>query len=96
MMYNVTMLRINIYIPEDLNKRLELISLSQQKAKAAVIRDVLEEGLKSNQPSDNSAKALLKIARLAEQLPSDENTPHDLSVDHDYYLWGGKKKGKDE
>lgn len=96
MMYITVMLRINIYIPEELNKRLELISISQQKAKAAIIREALEKGLQSAQSSDHSAQALLEIARLAEQLPNDHNTPRDLSVNHDYYLWGGKKKDKDE
>lgn len=86
------MLRVNIYISEDLDRRLALAAHSWQKAKAEVARLAMEEGLKSIQPKDNSADSLLKIAKLAEKLPNDPYTPHDLSINHDYYLWGGKKR----
>lgn len=79
-------------MPEDLNQRLDYTAKSNHKPKAEVIREALEEGLKSVQSQDKSAKALLKLAKLAEQLPNDPNTPKDLSTNHDYYLWGGKKK----
>ncbi len=40
----------------------------------------------------NSGKALLDIVKEVNALLRDENLPPDLSENHDYYLWGGKKK----
>lgn len=88
------MLRINIYVPEELNRRLYFAAQYERKTKAAVIREALEKGLKSIQPKDNSANVLMKLAKLAEQLPNDPGTPRDLSINHDYYLWGGRKRRK--
>ena len=86
------MLRINIYIPEELNKRLSIIARSQGKVKAEVVRKAIEEGLKKIQPKSSSAQALLDLAKLAEQIPTQGRVPKDFVKNLDYYTWGGKKR----
>lgn len=46
---------------------------------------------KINFAKSRSAKKLLKTAEIAEKLPSDPNDPKDLSINHNYYTWGGNK-----
>lgn len=88
------MLRVNIYIPEETNTTVELFARLLGKKKAEIVRMALIDGLKSIKPKDDSAKKLLEIAKLAEEIPSDPDDQKDLSINHDYYLWGGKKKNE--
>ncbi|MBI2338504.1 hypothetical protein HYU95_04970 [Candidatus Daviesbacteria bacterium] len=83
------MLRINIYIPEDLNTKLNYAAKSKHKAKAQVIREAIQTGLDLTQPPIN--KGLIALIRMAEKTPARPNTPTDVSKNHDYYAWGGKK-----
>jgi metal-responsive CopG/Arc/MetJ family transcriptional regulator len=85
------MQRTHIYLPEELNREIDYIARLEGKTKAEVTRRILEEGLKVIQPQKSgSAKALLDIAKEAEKL--NVSGPRDLSFNHDYYTWGGKKK----
>jgi len=86
------MLRINIYIPEDLNKKLDFTAKSRRKAKAEVIREALNHGLKIIQPKSGNAQSLLDLAKMAEQIPTVGNIPKDFSKNLDYYTWGGEKR----
>lgn len=63
----------------------------------------MKKRLEEEQPIDkkavrpskfNSAKKLLKLAKMAEELPSKSNAPRDVSENLDYYAWGGKKRMK--
>ena len=95
-MYNVyyyNMLRINIYIPEDMNKQLDFTAKSRHKAKAEVIREALNHGLKVIQPKSGNAQALLDLAKMAEKIPTVGNMPKDFSKNLDHYTWGGEKRG---
>lgn len=96
MMYSNVMLRINIYIPEELNQQLELSARFRKKVKAEVIREALEAGLRKINTKSKSAQALLDLAKMAEKIPSDPNDPKDLSYNHDYYTWGGEQKEEGE
>lgn len=85
------MLRTYLYIPEPLNKRINTTAKLQRKSKAEVMRYALENGLDLIS-AQGGAETLLKLAKLAESLPPDPNAPNDLSINHDYYAWGGKKR----
>ena len=83
--------RTHIYLPEEINREIDYLAKLQGKTKAEVTRHVLEAGLKVVQPKKSgSAKVLLDIAKEAEKL--NVSGPRDLSFNHDYYTWGGKKK----
>ena len=87
------MLRINIYVPEDLNRKLDFTARSKHRSKAAIIREAIEKGLKTIQPKSTNAQALLDLAKKAEQIPTRGKVPNDFSKNLDYYTWGGKKRG---
>lgn len=87
------MLRTYLYIPEDLEKKIKRTAKNQNKSKATVIRQALQEGLDIiEKHNKGGAEILLELAKLAKK--NKIKGPKDLSVNHDYYLWGGKKKYK--
>ena len=86
------MLRINVYVPEDLNKKLDFTAKSRRKAKAEIIREALEHGLQVMQPKSGNAQALLDLAKMAEKIPTKGEVPKDFSKNLDYYTWGGEKR----
>lgn len=87
------MLRINIYIPEDLNQQLAFTAQYMRKVKAEVVREALKAGLQKIQPKTSSAQALLTLTKKAEQIPTKGKIPKDFIRNLDYYTWGGKKRG---
>lgn len=91
-MYIGTMLRMNIYIPEDLNQKLAFTAKYQRKAKAQVVREALQAGLKVIQPKSSTAQALLNLAKMAEEIPTKGDIPKDFVKNLDYYTWGGSKR----
>lgn len=86
------MLRINIYIPEDLNQQLDFTAKYMRKVKAEVVREALEVGLRKIQPKSNSALVLLDLAKKAEKIPTKGDSPKDFVKNLDFYTWGGKKR----
>ena len=91
-MYTMFMLRINIYIPEDLNRRLSLTARYHRKAKAEIVREALASGLTTMQPKSVSAKALLDFAKRAEALLTRGNMPKAFVKNMHFYTWGGTKR----
>lgn len=86
------MQRISVYIPDETKKRINLAAKAKNKAESEIIRDALDKGLQSVYPKSKSITALLELARLAEQIPTETGEPRDVSVNHDYYAWGGEKR----
>lgn len=85
------MQRTHIYLPEELNRTINNTAKARRKSKSEVIREALERGIKAIHPQkSSSAKALLSLAQMARKLKG--TGPRDLSINHDYYIWGGKKK----
>lgn len=84
------MLKTYLYIPEHLQKKISHTAKNQNKSKAEVIRQAIQKGLEAAEPASNGAEALLKIAELARK--HNIKGPRDASINHDYYLWGGKKR----
>lgn len=85
------MLKTYLYIPDELNEKISRAAIAQKKSKAEVIRKALEKGISEVEPGKNAGvEALLKLAELAQKY--NIKGPKDLSVNHDYYLWGFPKK----
>lgn len=86
------MLKTYLYIPDYLDKRIRQVVEIRKDSKAEVMRQALEKGLEKLVPKAGGAEALLKIAELGRK--NKVRGPKDLSINHDYYLWGGKKRLK--
>jgi len=84
------MLKTYLYIPDHLQIKINQTAKRQGKSKAEVMRQALQNGLEAVEAQKSGAEALLKIAEFAKKHKI--KGPRDLSVNHDYYLWGGKKK----
>lgn len=85
------MQRISVHISDETKQRIDLAAKAKDKVESELIREAIDVGLKVIYPN-NSAKALVDLAKMAEQLPSKPDAPHDVSEDVDYYAWGGSKK----
>lgn len=79
------MIRTQIYLPKDLFSHIDLVAKRERKAKAQVIREVLEAGFAQKKPKKNAGAALLELAKLGERL--NVKSPKDLSTNHDKYLY---------
>lgn len=87
------MLRTYLYIPEHLEKKITHKAKEEKKSKAEVIRQTLEVGFESlEKQKPGGAEVLLQLAEIARKY--NIKGPEDLSENHDYYLWGGKKRAK--
>lgn len=80
------MLKTYLYIPEHLNQKIDYTAKSQNKSKAEVIRQALENGIGTvQQQGTASAAVLLKIAELGKK--NNVKGPKDSSTRMDEYLW---------
>lgn len=87
------MYRLHLYLTEELKDKLYIKSKITGRTKAEIAREALEEGLKKAKSiKSDSARALLMLARIAEDLPSIPGSPKDVSNNHDYYAWGKENK----
>lgn len=86
------MLRINIYIPEDLKRRINFTAKAKKRPESEVIREALEEGMKVVQPKTSSAQSLLDFAEKAKAIPTQGSVPADAIKNLDFYTWGGSKR----
>lgn len=77
------MIRTQVYLPKDLYQHIDLVAKREKKAKAQVIREVLDEGIKKKH--GNAGEALLRLAKLGEKL--NIRGPKDLSKNIDKYLY---------
>ena len=80
------MLRTNLYITADQNQEIGRLAMISKMPKAKVLRQIIDVGLKnSSLNASGSAKSLLKLAQMAEELPG--SGPKDLSENLDKYAW---------
>jgi hypothetical protein len=82
------MVRKQIYLPEELERRLSVASKQQHKSEAQLIREALDDKLGAAPPVSAGA-ALMKLAELGKRL--DITLPPDASAKHDDYLYGDRK-----
>ncbi len=79
------MIRKQIYLPEDLDRRLAVAAKQQRKPEAQIVREALADKL-FQQTTMTAGEALLKLAELGKQ--RDIRLPADASLRHDDYLYG--------
>ena len=80
------MLKTYLYVPEELDAKINLTARTQNKSKAEVIRQALEKGIVQVQSQGaTSAQLLLKIAQIGKQYHV--KGPKDGSEKMDKYLW---------
>ncbi len=80
------MIRKQLYLPEDLNRRLAVTAKQQRKPEAEVIRNLLHTGLTQQIPTQTAGGALLGLAKLGKELGL--AGPTDLSSRIDDILYG--------
>lgn len=81
------MLKTYLYVPDQLEEKINLTAKTQNKSKAEVIRQALEKGITAMQQQGTaSAQALLKIAEVGKRY--NLKGPKDSSENMDKYLWG--------
>jgi len=81
------MLKTYLYVPEELEAKINLTARIQKKSKAEVLRQALEKGITAVQNQGiASAQALFKIAQIGRQ--NNGKGPKDGSEKMDKYLWG--------
>lgn len=88
------MLKTYLYVPGELEERINRTAKAQNKSKAEVIRQALQRGISDLEKQQaGGAEVLLKLAEIAKKY--NVKGPKDASINHDYYLWGlPKKKSK--
>lgn len=87
------MVKTYLYIPEQLNDKITYAAKIAKKSKAALIREVLEKGIRVSgklNVASTDAQFLQQLAGLEEKTSSKEI--RDGSINHDHYLWGLPKK----
>ena len=87
------MLKTYLYIPEQLEEKINLAVKTQKRSKAEILRTALNEGLHVMEKQNvGGAKTLLKLAEIGKK--AQFNGVHD-SARMDEQLWG-KDWSKDE
>ena len=81
------MIRKQIYLTQELDQHILVISQKENKPEAKVICELLETGIRKQHPM-STGEALLGLARLGEKQGIDG--PTDLSERHNDYLYGEK------
>lgn len=79
------MIRTQVYLTEDLCRSIDFVAKREGKAKAQVIRESIERGLRDEAGKETVGEALLKLADLGKKLGL--KGPKDLSANHDKYLY---------
>ena len=92
MVYVLGMLRVNVYLPDEINQELNFLASSKGIKKAQLIRNALKAGLDIVSPRSSTASNLLGLAEEAEKIKTKGIIPRDLIENLDYYTWGGTKK----
>ena len=88
------MLKTYLYIPDELNEKINRAARTQKKSKAEVIREVLEKGIEETDQKGNAGvEVLFKLAELGRK--ANFKGPKDSSTRIDELLWG-KDWSKDE
>ena len=82
------MQRISVHITNETRQRINLVAKAKQKVEADLIREAIDEGLKKIYPPSSSAQALLNLAKMAENLPSQKGEVTDISKDTAKYAFG--------
>lgn len=77
------MIRTQVYLPKTLYQEVRLVAQAEKKAMAAIIRELLGQGIAQKKKRRSAREALLDLAKLGKRL--NLKGPKDLSVNHDKY-----------
>lgn len=81
------MLKTYLYVPEELDEKIVLTARIQNKSKAEIIRQAIQEGLRAMDKSRNGgAETLLKLAEIGRK--AHLKGPKNSSQRIDELLWG--------
>lgn len=82
------MLRTNVYLTAEQEREINLRAAVAKKPKAAVLRDVIDQGLKTSpRQKSASAEAFVRLGEMAKKFKGKVKGPKDLSQNIDKYLW---------
>lgn len=85
MVYNVYMIRKQIYLTEDIDNELTTLARREKKSVAQLLREILEKSLRTQKKTRSGAEVLLELAKNASK-----KGPKDLSTNLFDYLYGDK------
>lgn len=85
MLYIRHIIRTQVYLTKDLYHEIAFKAKRENKPKAVVIREALEEGLNKQKPKRNAGTVFLEIAEMAKK--NNWKGPKDLSTNIDKYLY---------
>lgn len=85
MLYIRHMIRTQVYLPKTLYQEVSIVARIEKKARAQVIRDMLEEGISNKKLKETIGQALNKLIKVGKKL--NLRGPKDLSTNHDKYLY---------
>lgn len=82
------MLRTNVYLTQEQERELNRRATIAKKAKAQVLREVIDKGLQAIpiQKSFSTAK-FMKLAEIAQEFRGKGKAPRDLSSNLDKHTW---------
>lgn len=83
MLYIRHMIRTQVYLPKTLYQDVQLVAQAEKKARAAIIRELLEQGIAQKKKRRSAGEALLELVKLGKRF--NLKGPKDLSVNHDKY-----------
>ena len=83
-MYTITMIRTQIYVPDNIHRQLIQEAQKQGASMAHLVRNFIEAGLRHKKNTDTSGKSALEaLLRM-----SVKGGPKNLSANLDQYLYG--------
>lgn len=92
--------RTQLLLDREIRQELSLLSQTTDKSVSQLVREFLRDRIQEEKKKIrktkkiNPAKALLEMAKAAEEIDKKFGCsgPTDLSINHDYYLYGAPKK----
>lgn len=78
--------RVNLYLPEPLQRRLKQRAKMESTTASDLVRKFVEQGL--NNKAQASKDWATRFQKIAEMKPKGSGPKGAVAVDHDYYLYG--------
>jgi len=89
------MTRTQVYLDDSAYVQIQILAQQMKVPAASLIRKYVSTGIKIDLKKRGSAReALLNLAKQA-KLYKGKKGPSDLSINHDYYLYGGERRNID-
>ena len=80
------MIATTMYFPDDLYKKIGQVAMQENKPKAQIVRELVEDCIKDRLEQKSNAKAVFEdLVKLQNLVPNEG--PRDLAKNHDHYAW---------